>query len=140
VSVVSAPSATLKGASVVVRFTEPKDVKLVPSGENSIAMLDVPLKVRPAKLSCQLLPLCGSPVRSTSKTTVAALGAIMASDSVSGCPAFERKLKESKSVNPGASRFEVSEPPTAALGTSSSDPPPALTLVEPKLPSRYIVP
>jgi hypothetical protein len=126
--------------STVVRFAEPKEVNCVPSLENSMATLEVPLKVRPPKLSAQLLPVRDAPLRSASNTTLAASAAIIASDSVETCPSDARTLNASKSTRVGASRFETSEPPTAALGKNSSLPLPAATVVEPKLPSTYIVP
>ena len=51
------PKSTLNFESTVVRFAEPKEPNDVPSLENSIATLELPLKVRPPKLSAQLLPV-----------------------------------------------------------------------------------
>jgi hypothetical protein len=138
--VLSVPRATLKAESTVVRFAEPKEANDVPSLENSMATAELPLKVRPPKRSAQVLPVRAAPLRSASNTTLTADGAIIASDSVETCPSDARTLNASKSTRDGASRFESSEPPTAALGRNSSLPLPAATGVEPKLPSTYIVP
>jgi hypothetical protein len=126
--------------STVVRFAVSTEENEVPSLENSIPTLELPLKVRPPKLSAQLLPVRAAPIRSASNTTVTAAGAIIASDSVENCPSSDSSLNASKSSWDGASMFERSEPPTAALGRNSSLPLPAATGVEPKLPSTYIVP
>jgi hypothetical protein len=126
--------------STAVRFAVPMELKASPSLENSIATEEVPLKVRAPKLSAQLLPVRPAPLRSASNTTLAAEVAIIASDSAETCPSDCSTLKASKSSRVGASRFEASEPPTAALGTNSSVPLPAATGAEPNCPSAYIVP
>jgi hypothetical protein len=123
-----------------VRFAEPKESKLVPSSENSMATLEVPLKVRAPKLSDQLLPLCGTPLRSASNTTLTEPDAIIASGFVNSWPSSSRTLNASKSRMPGASRFDVSEPPVAAEGTYCSFPLPIGTELEPKSPLMYMVP
>jgi hypothetical protein len=74
------PSGTTYSESTAERFTEPKDWKVVPSGANSMPMLEVPLKVRAPKLTDQLLPVCDMPVRSASNTTLAEAVAIIESE------------------------------------------------------------
>jgi hypothetical protein len=135
------PSGTTYSESTVERFTEPKDWKFVPSLENSTPTLELPLKVRAPKLTDQLLPVSGMPVRSASNTTLAEDGAIIESELAEIWDiSSSRTVQASKSTIEGASRFESSEPPTAALGRNSSEPLPAATLVEPKAPFAYIVP
>jgi hypothetical protein len=126
--------------STAVRFSEPKESKVVPSLENSTATDELPLEVRPPRLSDQLLPVRDTSRRSASNTTLTADGAIIASDSVESCPSDARTVNASKSTWDGASRFEISEPPTAALGRNSAVSLFGTTGVEPKLPSTYIVP
>jgi hypothetical protein len=138
--VLAAPRLTVNVESTAVRFSEPKEPKLVPSLENSTATDELPVEVRPPRLSDQLLPVRAAPVKSASNTTLTAAGAVIASDSAESCPSDCRTVKASKSTSDGASRFESREPPTAALGRNSSLPLPAVTGVEPKLPSTYMVP
>jgi hypothetical protein len=123
--VLSVPRLTKNFESTVVRFTEPKESKDTPSLENSIATDEVPLTVRPPKLTDQLLPVCDMPVRSASNTTIAAERAIIASEFAETWPSDCRTPKASKSTRDGASRFESSEPPAAMLGNNSSVPLPA---------------
>lgn len=135
----SVPRLTLNFESAAVRFAEPKEPKVPPSLENSISTAELPLEVRPAKVSDQLLPVRAMPVRSASNTTLTADGATIASEFAETWPSDSRMLKASKPAA-GASAFESSEPPRKPLGTNSSVPLPAATGVEPNCPSAYIVP
>src|SRR5262245_26992019 len=136
----AAARETVKSESTAVTFSVPAEVKASPSLENSTPTEEVPLVVRAPRLSDQLVPVCPAPLRSASNTTLAAAGASIASDSVETWPSELSTLKASKSRSAGASRFEASEPPTAALGTNSSVPLPAETAVEPNWPSANMVP
>src|SRR5262245_4615343 len=107
-----------KRVSVVVRFAGPREAKFTPSLEAATEMLEVPLNVLPAKLTDQLLPVSGTCVRSASNTTLTALLAIIASGLVKIWPSSLRTENESKSTEPGASRFDASEPPVACDGTN----------------------
>src|SRR5262245_11978401 len=139
-ALLAVPRGTVNFESTAARFRVPKELKLVPFVENSTPTFEVPTKVRAPRVSTQSLPVRPAGLRSTLNTTLAAALATIASDSVETCPSDARTVNASKSRRVGASRFEASEPSTAALGRNSSMPLPAFTGVEPNWPSTYIVP
>src|SRR5262245_37516980 len=103
-------------------------------------IVELPLDVRAPKLTDQSLPITGTERRSAAKVITEGAVASIASDSAEVWPSERSTVNESKSTPPGAVLFEVSEPPTEALGTNCSLPLPASTFVEPKLPFANIVP